>query len=91
MSGVNKFDGEGQAKIHHVVLYFQTISKEKVALFPKKKVSPSEKVTPSEDIEKGTNFLNDIEEPVVTIRRKGLDNFQRQSASSKGSFNLDHE
>ena len=32
-----------------------------------------------------------MEEPVVTICRKGLDNFQRQSASSKGSFNLDHE
>ena len=44
--------------------------------FPKKKLAPSEKVTPSEEVEKGTNFFNDMGEPVVTIHRKDLDNFQ---------------
>ena len=68
MVGFNKFAGEGQAKNHHVVTYYQPISKEKVA--------PSEKVTPSEEFEKGTKLLDDIEDPVVTIRRNNLDNFQ---------------
>ena len=43
------------------------------------KVAPYEKVTPSEEVEKGNNVLNDMEEPVVTIRRKDLDNFQGKS------------
>ena len=38
--------------------------------FTKKKLAPSKKVTPSEKGEKGTHFLNDMEELVVTIRRK---------------------
>ena len=74
MSGVNKFAGEGQGKIHHVF-----VARRKVAPLPKKKVVPSEKVTPSEEVEKGTNILNDMEEPVHTIRKKDLDNFQGRS------------
>ena len=52
---------------------------------------PSEKVTSSEEVEKGTNILNDMGYPVVTIRIKGLDNFQGQSIRSTGWFNFDHE
>ena len=55
MPGVNKFSGEGQEKLHHVV-----VAEEKVASFPKKKLVPSDKVTPSEEVEKGTNILNDM-------------------------------
>ena len=83
MSGVNKFSGEGQAKNHHAVPYYWPIYEEKV--------SPSEKVTPSEEVEKGTNTLDDMEEPVFTIRRKYLDNFHGQYTVSTGWFNLDHE
>ena len=36
-------------------------------------------------------MLNQIEEPVVMIRRKYLDTFQGQSTASTGWFNLDHE
>ena len=55
--------------------------------FPKKSVSPSEKV------EKASEDLDDIEEPVVTIRKKYLDNerkkfkkyyFQEQSTRTMG-------
>ena len=63
MSGVNELAGEGQGKMNHVV-----ISKEKVAPLPNKKVEPSKKFTPSNDVEKGTNLLNGMEEPVVTTR-----------------------
>ena len=52
---------------------------------------PSEKVTPSEEVEKRTNLLNDIEEPVHMIRRKDLGNFQGQYTASPGWFNLDHD
>ena len=41
--------------------------KKELAPFLKKKLSSSEKVTPSEEVEKGTNFLNDMEEPAVMI------------------------
>ena len=34
---------------------------------PKKSVAPSEKVAPSEEVEKGSGYLDDIEEAVVTI------------------------
>ena len=77
------FSGEGESKIHNVIPYYWPISEEKVA--------PSEKVTPSEDVKKGTNLLDHMEETVVTIRRKDSDNFQGQSTSSTGCFNLDHE
>ena len=40
---------------------------------------------------KGTNFSNDMEEPVVTIRRKYLDNSQGQYTGSTGWFNIAHE
>ena len=63
----------------------------KVALFPRKHLVPSEKVTPSEGVEKETKLWNDMEEPVHTIHRKGLDKFQGQSTASTGWFNLDHE
>ena len=68
MSGVNKFAGESQAKINHVVPYYRPIAEEKVAL--------SQKVTPSEEVEKGTIFLDDMEKPLDKIRRNDLDNFQ---------------
>ena len=64
MSGGNNFSGEGQGKIHHVV-----VAKEKLSPLPKKIVVPGEKVTPSEEILKGTNILNDMEESVVMIHR----------------------
>ena len=65
--------------------------KKKVSPLPKKKVVPSERVTPNEEVEKVTNLLNYTEDPVHTIRRKDLDNFQWQSTASTGWFNLDHE
>ena len=71
MSGVNKFSGDIQAKIHHDVPYYQRISRENLL--------PSEKVTPSEEVEKVTNLLNCMEDLVVTISRKYLDKFQGQS------------
>ena len=77
MSGFNKFSGEYQVKNHHVV-------------GSEEKSVPSEKVTPSEEVEKGTNFLNYMEEPMHTIRRKDLDKFQWQSTASTGWFNIDH-
>ena len=55
MPGVNKFSGEGQEKLHHVVVY-----EEKSSIISKEKVVPSDKVTPSEEVEKGTNILNDM-------------------------------
>ena len=58
---------------------------------PKKKVAPSEKVTSSEEVEKVDKTLYDIEELVVTIRRKNLDNFQGQSTVSTGWFNIYRE
>ena len=63
----------------------------KVAPLPKKKVYPSEKVTPSEEVLKGPNILNDMEEPVVTIRRNDLNKFQGQYTGSIVWFNLYHE
>ena len=83
MSGVNKSDGEGQERNHHVISCYQTIVKEKVA--------PSEKVKPSEQVEKVTQTLDDTEEPVVTIHRKHLNNFQGQYKGSTGWFNIDRE
>ena len=35
--------------------------------------------------------MNDMEGPVITIRRKDLDLFQRQSTGSTGWLNLDHD
>ena len=52
--------------------------------FPKKKVTTSEKVTPSEEVDKGTKKLDDMEEAVVTIRRKDLDSFDGHSKVSTG-------
>ena len=51
----------------------------------------SEKVTPSEEVEKGTDLLNDMEEPVVRIHIKDLDNFQGKSTGSTGWFNIYHK
>ena len=74
MSGVNKFFGEVQGKIHHVV-----VSKEKVMPFPKKKILTSEKVTTSEEVDKDAKKLIYMKEAVVTICWKDLDNFEGQS------------
>ena len=49
MSGVNKFAGEGQGVIHHVV-----VSKGNSNTIDKEKVVTSEKVTPIEEVEKRT-------------------------------------
>ena len=51
----------------------------------------SEKVTPRKKVEKGNKIFDDTEEPVVTTRRKDLDNFEGQSIRSTCWFNLDHE
>ena len=40
------------------------------------------------DIDKGTDKLADMKQAVVTIRRKGLDQFEGQSSGSKGWFKL---
>ena len=37
---------------------------------------PEKKLSAGEVVEKGTNLLNDIEDPVVTIYRKDLNNFK---------------
>ena len=79
MSGVNKFSGEGQGKVHHVL-----VAEEKVSPLPKKKVVPSEKVTASEEAEKGTNILNYMEDTVHTICINDLNNFQGKSTVSTG-------
>ena len=68
-----------------------SMPKKKVAPLPKKKVVPSEKVTPSEKIEKVTTFFNNMEEPVLMISKKGVDNYYGKSKASTGLFNLDHE
>ena len=70
MSGANKFSGEGQGKIHNVV-----IAKEQISTISREKVEPNDKVTPSEEVQKGTNISNDMKEPVHKIRRKDLDQF----------------
>ena len=86
MSGVNKFSGEGQGKIHHVV-----VAENKSSTIYEEKLILSEKVPPSEGVEKGTNILNDVEYPVLMIREKYLDNFQGKYTESTGWFNLDHK
>ena len=54
----------------------------KVTSFLKRKLLTSEKITPSEEVDKGTKNMDYMEEPVVTIRRKDLDNFGEQSIGS---------
>ena len=58
MSGVNNFVGEGQARNYHVVPYYRPIYEEKIV--------PSEKFTPSEEVEKGTHFLDDMDNTKFT-------------------------
>ena len=55
MSGVKTFSGEGQGKIHHVI-----VAKEKVTPFMKKRVVTSEKITPSKEFGRGTKQLDDM-------------------------------
>ena len=86
MSGVNNFSGEGQGKIHHVV-----VSEKKVTPLLKKQVVTSEKVTTSEEVEKCNKNLDYMKVEVVKTRRKDLDNFEGQSKGSRGRFNLDHD
>ena len=86
LSGVNNFSGEGQETIHHVV-----VAEVKSATIYEETLVPSDNVTPSEEVQKVTNILNDIEEPVHTIRRKYLDNFQGKSTASTVWFNLYYE
>ena len=63
---------------------------------------PKKSVAPGEKVEKPSGDLDDIKEPVVTIRQKCLDNetenqninkyhFQGQSSRAKGWFDIDHE
>ena len=61
--------------------------------FPKKKVAPllKKKLLLSEEVEKGTNILNDMEEPVHMIHRKDLGRFKGKSTVSTRWINLDHE
>ena len=62
-----------------------------IGLLSKKKVARSEKVTPSDEVEKVTKTLDDTEDPVVTIHRKNLNNFQGQSKESTDQFNIDRD
>ena len=48
-----------------------------------------EKKSSTKDVGKGTDELVDTKKAVVTIRRKGLDNFEVQSKVSTGWFKLD--
>ena len=60
MSGVNKFSGKGQGKIHHVV-----VSKEKITPLFKGKLLTTERVATSEEVDKDTKKLDDKKESVV--------------------------
>ena len=73
MSGVNKFAGKCQGKIHHVV-----VAEEKSNAIVKEKYLTTEKVTTSKVVDKGNNNLGDMKEAVVTIHRKDLFNFEVQ-------------
>ena len=44
------------------------ISSSIIIPLPNKSVAPNVKVSPSEEVEKGSVTLDDIKEPVVTIR-----------------------
>ena len=46
----------------------------KKSVAPSDKVAPGEKVAPNGEVEQWSGTLDDIEEPVVTIRQKYLDN-----------------
>ena len=48
-----------------------------------------EKKSSTKDVEKGTDKLADMKKAVVTIRRKGLDEFEGQFKGSTGWFKLD--
>ena len=43
---------------------------------PKKSVSTREKVAPSEQFEKGSGYLDDIEDPVVTGNNKVIEELE---------------
>ena len=43
----------------------------------------------TKDVDKGTDELADIKQAVVTIRKKGLDQFEGKSKGSKRWFKLD--
>ena len=60
MSGLNKFSGKFQWKIHHIV-----VSKEKITPLSKEKILSTENVTTSEEVHKGTKNLDDKKESVV--------------------------
>ena len=49
----------------------------------------TEKKYSTKYVEKGTDEFTDMKQSVVTIRRKGLDQFEGQSRESKGWFKLD--
>ena len=48
-----------------------------------------EKKSSTKDVDKGTGELEDMKQAVVTILRKGLDQFDSQSKGYKGWFKLD--
>ena len=85
---------------HQVIIY--TTSSNIIGPPPNKSYAPSDNFAPSKEVEKRSETLDDIEVPVVTIRRKDLDNkiekennnkykFQGKSAILKCWFDLDHE
>ena len=49
----------------------------------------SEKKSQTKDVDKGTDGLDDMRKSVVTICRKGLNNFEGPSKGSTGWFKLD--
>ena len=65
--------------------------RKKVTPFPKKKVVTSEKVTTSEEVDKGINIFDNMNDALVMVRRKYLDDFEGQYKGSTGWFNPDHE
>ena len=83
MSGFNNFLEKSKQEI--------SMSSHIIGPFSKKQFASSEKDTPSEEVEKGTKKLDNIKEPVVTIRINNLDNFQGQSTGLTCRFNLDPE
>ena len=54
--------------------------------YPKESVSPSETVAPIEEVKKRSWILYDIEEPVVNIRQKDLDNKIAKENTNKNLF-----
>ena len=90
VSGVNKFSGKCQGKIHHVV-----VEEEKITPSSKKKLWTTEKVTTIKGVEKGAKKIDDMKEAVFTmplLKRKLLttEKVTTSEEVDKGTKNLDN-